>query len=105
LRRALFVRIGPAQLPNVLVEVDSRTRFSWSLLGRPPRSERKLVTVYAAVVALGSDLTPSDLMRMTPGIGADSIGQMMARLESGDQLRQANVAVLTHLARSNQTLL
>jgi TnpA family transposase len=34
---------------------------------------------------------------MTPGIGADSIGQMMVRLESGDQLRRANDAVLRHL--------
>lgn len=56
-----------------------------------------MVTAYAALVALGSDLTAADLMRMTPGIGADSIGQMMARLESGDQLRQANAAVLTQL--------
>jgi TnpA family transposase len=96
-RRALFGRIGPAQLPNVLVEVDSHSRFSWSLLSRAPRSEQELVTAYAALVALGSDLTAADLMRMTPGIGADSIGQMMARLESGDQLRQANAAVLTQL--------
>ena len=96
-RRALFGRIGSVQLPNVLVEVNGHTRFSWSLLGRAPRSEQELVTTYAAVVALGSDLTAADLMRMTPGIGADSIGQMMVRLEAGDQLRQANAAVLAHL--------
>jgi TnpA family transposase len=93
----LFGRMGSVQLPNVLVEVDAHTRFSWCLLGRGPRSEQELVTVYAAVVALGSDLTAADLMRMTPGIGADSIGQMMVRLEAGDQLRQANGAVLRHL--------
>lgn len=96
-RRALFGRIGSVQLPNVLIEIDGRTRFSWSLLGRAPRSEQELVTTYAAVVALGSDLTAADLMRMTPGIGADSIGQMMVRLEAGDQLSQANAAVLAHL--------
>ena len=96
-RRALFGRMGSIQLPTVLVEVDGHTRFSWSLLGRAPRSEQELVTVYAALVALGSDLTAADLMRMTPGIGADSIGQMMVRLESGDQLRQANAAILRHL--------
>ncbi|MBV9118817.1 MAG: Tn3 family transposase, partial [Acetobacteraceae bacterium] len=96
-RRALFGRIGSVQLPNVLIEVDSQTRFSWPLLGRPPRSEQELVTIYAAVVALGSDLTAADLTRMTPGIGADSIGQMMVRLEAGDHLRQANTVVLAHL--------
>jgi len=96
-RRALFGRIGPVQLPNLLIEVDGHTRFSWVLLGRAPRSEQELVTTYAAVVALGSDLTAADLMPMTPGIAADGIGQMMVRLEAGDQLRQANAAVLAHL--------
>lgn len=96
IRRALFGRIGSVQLPRLLVEVDAQTRFSWSLLGRAPRSEQELVTAYAALVALGSDLTAADLMRMTPGIGADSIGQMMVRLEAGDQLRRANAAVLAH---------
>jgi hypothetical protein len=43
--------------------------------------------VYAASVALGSDQTAADLMGMTPGIGADSIRQMMVRLESDDRLR------------------
>jgi hypothetical protein len=51
-------------------------------------------------MALGSDLTAADLMRMTPGIGADSIGQMMVRLGAGDRLRQANAAVLAHLIAS-----
>jgi TnpA family transposase len=96
-RRALFGRMGSVRLPNVLVGVDSQICFSWSLLGRGPRSEQELVTLYAALVALGLDLTAEDLMRMTPRIGADSIGQMMVRLESGDQLRQANGAVLRHL--------
>jgi TnpA family transposase len=96
-RRALFSRIGSVQLPNVLIEVDSHTRFSWSLLGRGPRTEEELVTVYAALLALGSDLTAADLMRMTPGIGSDSIGQMMIRLEAGGQLRQANAEVLSFL--------
>ena len=96
-RRALFGRIGSVQLPSVLVDVDGHTRFSWSLLGRAPRSEQELVAAYVAMVAHGSDLTAADLMHMTPGIGADSIGQMMARLETGDQLRQANAAVLRHL--------
>jgi hypothetical protein len=32
--------------------------------GRAPRSEQELVTVYAAVVALGSDLAAADLMSL-----------------------------------------
>ena len=96
-RRALFGHLGSVQLPSLLVEVDGHTRFSWSLLGRAPRSEQELVTVYAALLALGSDLTAADLMRMTPGIGADSIGQMMVRLEADDLLRQSNTAVLAHM--------
>jgi hypothetical protein len=31
-RRMLFGRIGSVQLPNVLVEVDGHTRFSWCLI-------------------------------------------------------------------------
>jgi TnpA family transposase len=96
-RRDLFSRVGPAQLPGVLIEVDAHTRFSWSLLGRAPRSEEELITVYAALLALGSDLTAAELTRMMPGVGGDSIGDMMVRLEAGDLLRRANAVVLGHL--------
>ena len=96
-RRTVFGEIRGAQLPDVLIQIDAKTRFSWQLLGRTPRSESELVTLYAALVALGSDLTPADLVRMIPNAAADSIGQMMVRLEARESMEKANVAVLTFM--------
>ena len=76
-RQALARAFGDVQFPEVLVEVDGLTRFSWILLGRPGRSEQELVTLYAALMGLGSDLSVADLVRMVPALAADSLGQMM----------------------------
>ena len=73
-RRALTRAIGETQLPAVLIEIDGLTRFSWILLGRPPRSEHELVTLYDSIIALGAGLSAADLVRMVPSLGADSVG-------------------------------
>ena len=96
-RRAVFDELRGAQLPDVFIEIDAKTRFSWKLLGRIPRSESELVTLYAALMALGSDLTPADLVRMIPNALADSIGQMMVRLEARQRMEEANAAVLAFM--------
>jgi hypothetical protein len=54
-RQALAVAVGSAQLSEVIIEVDHLTRFSWTLLGRPARSENELVTLYAGLLGLGSE--------------------------------------------------
>lgn len=94
IRRALFAGVGKIQLPDLLVEVDAQTRFSWILLGRPPHSEQELVILYAALIALGSDMTASDLARMTLGLSADAVGEMMKRIEARGTLPEANLHVL-----------
>lgn len=94
LRRRLIAGIGPTQLPEVLLELDSATRFSWQLLGRPPRHERELVTVYAALLALGSDLTAADVVRMIPVLTAEMVEPVIGRLEHDQVLRSANDAVV-----------
>ena len=71
-RQALARAIGDAQFPNILIEIDGLTRFSWILLGRPARSEQELVTLYAGLLGLGSDLSAAELTRMVPSIAADS---------------------------------
>ncbi|MGH7086719.1 MAG: Tn3 family transposase, partial [Acetobacteraceae bacterium] len=69
-RQALARAYGDVQFPQVLIEVDAATRFSWILLGRPARSEPELVTLYAALMGLGSDLSEADLVRIAcPGEG------------------------------------
>ncbi len=93
-RQAFARAAGDVQLPQVLIEVDGLTRFSWILLGRPARSEPELVTLYAALLALGSDLSAADIARMVPAVDADRIGQMVAGIEAKDRLRAANDAVL-----------
>jgi hypothetical protein len=76
-RQALARARGDVQFPEVLIEIDGLTQFSWTLLGRPARSEPELVTLYAALMGLGSDLSAAELERMVPTLAADSIGQMM----------------------------
>jgi TnpA family transposase len=93
-RQALMLAVGNAQLPEVIIEIDHLTRFSWTLLGRPARSERELVTLYAGLIGLGSDLSEAELVRMVPALAADSLGQMVLRIEADGRLRAANDAVL-----------
>ena len=93
-RQALARAIGEAQFPDVLMEIDGLTRFSWILLGRPARSEQELVTLYAGLLGLGSDLSVAELSRMVTPVAADSLGQMVLRIEAEGRLRAANDAVL-----------
>jgi TnpA family transposase len=93
-RQALAVAVGNAQLPEVIIEVDHLTRFSWTLLSRPARSESELVTLYAGLLGLGSDLSAAELVRMVPALAADSLAQMVLRIEADGRLRAANDAVL-----------
>jgi len=93
-RQALARVFGDVQFPEVLIEIDGLTRFSWILLGRPSRSEQELVTLYAALMGLGSDLSVAELVRMVPALAADSLGQMMLKIEVERRLRTANDAVL-----------
>jgi hypothetical protein len=99
-RQTLGRAIGDAQLPDVLIEIDALTRFSSLLLRRPARSEQELVTLYAALIGMGSGLSASELVRMVPAIAADRVGQMMAKIEADQRLRPASDAVL-HFMRDH----
>ncbi|SIT41184.1 hypothetical protein BN2476_270014 [Paraburkholderia piptadeniae] len=57
LRRAIFSASPDGQLPEIILEIHSATRFSSLLLGREPRSRVELLMVYAAVLARGTSLT------------------------------------------------
>jgi TnpA family transposase len=93
-RQALARARGDVQFPEVLVEIDGLTRFSWILLERPARSEQELVTLYAGLMGLGSNLSEAELVRMVPALAADSLGQMMLRIEVEGRLSAGNDAVL-----------
>ena len=96
IRRELFAGVGKIQLPDLLIAIDAATRFSWALLGRLPASEHELIILYAALIALGSDLTAADMARMTLNIEAGAVGEMMRRIEANGRLPAANRLVLDH---------
>lgn len=94
LRRAIFEAHPPGQLPEIILEIDSATRFSWILLGREPRSRVELLMMYSAVLAHGTSLSAAEISRMVPEISPAAIRQMMRRLEDERVLRLAADAVL-----------
>ncbi len=97
LRRALFERHPGGQLPEILLEIDSATHFSWLLLGREPLSRSELLLVYAAILAHGTSMSAADLARMVPELSPPAIRQMMHRIADERKLRHAAEAVLTFM--------
>jgi hypothetical protein len=49
------------QLPGIILEIDSATRFSWLLLGREPLSRVELLMVFSAVLAYGPSHPAAEL--------------------------------------------
>tara|TARA_R110001592_G_scaffold254129_3_gene517540 strand:- start:89926 stop:92844 length:2919 start_codon:yes stop_codon:yes gene_type:complete len=96
---AWFNEIGSIQFPNLLLELDSQTRFSWQLLGRPPTSERNLLALYGALIAQGSELSAARVALMIPGLPIKDIQQAMQLLEEEGALQKANSVVLEFLRR------
>ncbi len=75
--KAMFDTIGSIQFPNLLLEIDSHTRFSWQLLGRAPKSERNLLALYGALIAQGSELGAARIALMIPDLPMKEIQQAM----------------------------
>ncbi len=97
LRGALFEPHPGGQLPEILLEIDSATHFSWLLLGREPHSRSELLLVYAAILAHGTSMSAADLARMVPELSPPAIRQMMHRVADERKLRHAAEAVLTFM--------
>ena len=60
------------------------------------QKKHELRILYAALIALGSDLTAADLARMTLDIAAGAVGEMMRRIEADGRLPAANRLVFDH---------
>lgn len=99
LRAALDHRIGEVQLPEVILAVDAKVRFSWIMLGREPRSTDELLMVYAGIMAHGTSLTAVECARMIPQLSATSIRQAMRWARDERRLSQACQAVLEFMQR------
>jgi Tn3 transposase DDE domain len=99
LRTALDHRIGEAQLPELLLEVDANVRFSWIMLGREPRSDKELLMVYAGILAHGTSMSAAETARMMPQLSAASVRQAMRWAGDERRLAEASAAVLAYLRR------
>jgi len=80
-----------------MMAVDSHTRFSWTLLGREPRSIDELRLVYAGLLAHGTASSAADTARMMPGLSADAVNQSMSWIAQEKRLREANTAVFEYM--------
>ena len=94
LRAALDHRIGEAQLPDLLLQVDAKTRFSWIMLGREPRSDKELLTVYGGILAHGTSMSAAETARMIPQLSAATVRQAMRWAGDERRLAEASAAVL-----------
>jgi TnpA family transposase len=98
-REALYQRIGPMQLPDVMLDVDAATNFSEALLGHRARSPAELVAVYGALLAHGTDLDARGVARMIPGLEAAQVSVAMRAIEGSGRLRRANERVAEFQSR------
>jgi hypothetical protein len=99
LRRAIFGVHPTGQLPRIILEIDTETRFSWLLLGREPRSRSELLMVHAAVLGHVTSMSAAEIARMVPELSASVIRQMMNRVADVRTLQQAADAVLEFMRR------
>ncbi len=98
-RDALFGDVGTVQFPELIMEVDSHTRFSSALLGREPASWNELLTLYAALLAHGTDMSAAAVSLMIPQISTTAISDCMMLLEDGTALRSANDSCVAFMRR------
>jgi len=92
-RETLFSTIGTVQLPDLILDMDSRTGFSKVILGRPAKHELDLLQVYAGMLAHGSALDATSVALMVPQLTPSQIRAGMTRCEDRDRVRAANDAV------------
>ena len=98
-KQALFKEVGVVQLPELIMAIDNETRFSWRLLGRAPATEQELLTVYAAILAHGTEFDAASLALMIPSLAEEAIADAMRLLEDESALRGANEEVLAFMHR------
>ena len=102
-RDALFGEIGSVQFPELIMDVDSHTRFSSALLGREPTSWNELLTLYAALLAHGTDMSATAVSLMIPQISSTAISECMMVLEDDAALRVANDSCVDFIRRHKIT--
>ena len=96
-RAALLATLPMVHLPQILVDVDAKVRFSWLLLGREPAGEEELLYVYVALLRHAMDIGATRLSLMAPGLSASGLADALQLLEEQGPLRRANAATVEFL--------
>ena len=96
-RDAMHASLPMIHLPEILVEIDAKVRFSWILLGREPTSEEELLYVYVAVLGHAMDIGAKRLSLMAPGLSVSGLTDALQLLEDPGPLRRANAATVEFL--------
>jgi len=96
LRDRLFQTMGPVQLPDLILEVDSHTHFSQALMGRAPRSEEELLKVYAGMLAHATSFNATQIAQQMPQLTADQVLTGMVLFENAERVRAANATVVSY---------
>jgi TnpA family transposase len=98
-KQALFKEVGGVQLPELIMAIAHETRFSGRLLGRAPATEQELLTVYAAILAHGTECDAASRALMIPSLAEEAIADAMRLLEDESTLRGANEEGLAFMHR------
>lgn len=86
--------IGSVQLPDIVMELDSKIRFSRILLGREAKDAQELISLYGGLLAQGTEIDAKGAAAMIPNLRAADITAAMKVLETPGRLRLANDAVV-----------
>ena len=93
-RDLMFKEIGNAQFADMVMEMDARTGFSEVLLARKARDAHELVSLYAALIAHGTELDAKSVAAMIPQLDPAHISAAMRALEMPRRLPRANDRVV-----------
>ncbi|HVK93862.1 MAG TPA: Tn3 family transposase [Noviherbaspirillum sp.] len=90
----MFRQIGDVQLPDLMMEIDAQTNFSEILLGWRAKDEHELVSLYAALIAHGTEIDAKSVAAMIPQLDPAHVSSAMRALETPGRLRRASEAVV-----------
>lgn len=95
----LFTQINTVQLPDLILEMDSKVGFSKIILGRPALNSLELLQIYTGMLAHGCALDASAVCHMVPQLTANQVLVGMRYFEDKDKVRAANDAVTGYQLR------
>ncbi|MPW18135.1 Tn3 family transposase [Paraburkholderia sp. CNPSo 3157] len=93
-RDLIFREIGNAQFADMIMEMDAHTGFSEVLRSRKARDTNELVSLYAALIAHGTELDARSVAAMIPQLDPANISTAMRFLEMPGRLPRANDRVV-----------